>query len=86
MAWFQWTVEEFETTQNPHNCGIAVMERIPGEDRYRLSPETCTMLGCDGAIPSETTSGGALRTNISAWPDQMLEREERNPSRGHEVT
>lgn len=79
MAWFQWTVEEFETTQNPHNCGIAVMERIPGEDRYRLSPETCTMLGCDGAIPSETTSGGALRTNISAWPDQMLEREERNP-------
>ena len=31
----QWTVEEFETTHNPDNCGVAVMDRIPGQDRYR---------------------------------------------------
>ncbi|EKX37724.1 hypothetical protein GUITHDRAFT_158572 [Guillardia theta CCMP2712] len=24
MAWFQWTVEEFEMTQNPNNCGIGL--------------------------------------------------------------
>eukprot|EP00286_Rhodomonas_abbreviata_P000525 CAMPEP_0181290370 /NCGR_PEP_ID=MMETSP1101-20121128/1377_1 /TAXON_ID=46948 /ORGANISM="Rhodomonas abbreviata, Strain Caron Lab Isolate" /LENGTH=431 /DNA_ID=CAMNT_0023394649 /DNA_START=132 /DNA_END=1423 /DNA_ORIENTATION=+ len=71
MAWFQWTVEEFETTQNPHNCGIAVMERIPGEDRYRLTQPTCEMLGCD-ALPSTSTEGGALRTNIDAWPDRLI--------------
>lgn len=44
MAWFQWTVDEFETTHNPHNCGIAIMKRIPGQDRYRLSGQTCEML------------------------------------------
>lgn len=31
MRWFHWTVEEFETLRNPHNCQVVVMRRQPDE-------------------------------------------------------
>ena len=27
MRWYRWTVEMFENTQNPPNCGLVIMER-----------------------------------------------------------
>eukprot|EP00293_Proteomonas_sulcata_P007857 CAMPEP_0184298654 /NCGR_PEP_ID=MMETSP1049-20130417/9422_1 /TAXON_ID=77928 /ORGANISM="Proteomonas sulcata, Strain CCMP704" /LENGTH=74 /DNA_ID=CAMNT_0026608847 /DNA_START=126 /DNA_END=350 /DNA_ORIENTATION=- len=67
MAWFQWTVEEFEETQNPTNCGMAVMERIPHEDRYRLNQTTCKMLGLDAVKGSSSQ-----KKEVPAWPDRFL--------------
>jgi len=34
MAWFRWTVEQFESTTNPPNCGVAVLERVEGTYRW----------------------------------------------------
>ena len=42
----QWTVEEFEETENPSNCGIAVMERLPGEDRCAAPPRLVRDVAC----------------------------------------
>jgi len=49
MRWFQWSVEQFEATHNPPNCGIAVMERLPEDGRYRLTQETLNMIGAENA-------------------------------------
>uniref|UniRef100_A0A7S4P656 Phosphoglycerate mutase n=2 Tax=Guillardia theta TaxID=55529 RepID=A0A7S4P656_GUITH len=49
MRWFQWSVEQFEATHNPPNCGIAVMERLPEDGRYRLTQETLDMIGAENA-------------------------------------
>ena len=35
MRWFHWTVEEFETLLNPHNCQIVVMQKRP-DGKYEL--------------------------------------------------
>jgi len=35
MRWFHWTVEEFETLLNPHNCQIVVMQQRP-DGKYEL--------------------------------------------------
>lgn len=73
MAWFQWTVEEFEDTENPPNCGLAVMERITGEDRYKLTAEAAKILGCDKnksteKHPPSTSPGGS---QMPPPPDQV---------------
>ena len=36
MRWFHWTVEEFETIRNPHNCQIVVMNKR-ADDKYELA-------------------------------------------------
>ena len=36
----QWTVEQFEATQNPTFGGMAIMDRIPADGRYRLTQST----------------------------------------------
>lgn len=44
MRWFQYTVHEFEDSQNPRNCEIVVMSRSQSEtgvQHYELSEETC---------------------------------------------
>ena len=48
MRFFQWTVEQFEATHNPPNCGLAIMKRLP-DGRYRLTSSSLEMLGADQA-------------------------------------
>lgn len=50
MAWFRWTVEQFESTTNPPNCGVAVLERVDGT--YRMTDDTCRMIGCENEGPT----------------------------------
>jgi broad specificity phosphatase PhoE len=38
MKWFHWTVEEFETLRNPHNCAIIVLQKN-GDGKYELKTE-----------------------------------------------
>ena len=35
MRWFHWTVEEFESLRNPHNCQVVVMQKNE-KGRYQL--------------------------------------------------
>jgi broad specificity phosphatase PhoE len=38
MRWFHWSIEEFESLCNPHNCQIVVMQKGI-DDRYTLTSE-----------------------------------------------
>ena len=38
MRWFHWTVEEFESLRNPHNCQVVVMQQN-AKGRYELISE-----------------------------------------------
>lgn len=38
MRWFHWSVEEFESLCNPHNCQIVIMQKDANE-RYALLSE-----------------------------------------------
>ena len=38
MRWFHWSVEEFESLLNPHNCQIVIMQK-DSNDRYNLTSE-----------------------------------------------
>ncbi|MEA1989184.1 MAG: phosphoglycerate mutase family protein [Pseudomonadota bacterium] len=35
MRWLHWTVEEYESLENPHNCQVLVME-MSDEGKYKL--------------------------------------------------
>lgn len=35
MRWLQWTVEEYESLENPHKCKVLVME-MSGDGKYKL--------------------------------------------------
>jgi len=48
MRFFQWTVEQFEATHNPPNCGLAIMERR-ADGRYCLTPSSLEMIGAHHA-------------------------------------
>jgi broad specificity phosphatase PhoE len=50
MRFFHWSVEQFERTANPPNCGFVVMERVAGArfhepGTYRLLPESAAVVG-----------------------------------------
>eukprot|EP00584_Thalassiosira_punctigera_P008792 CAMPEP_0172542400 /NCGR_PEP_ID=MMETSP1067-20121228/13013_1 /TAXON_ID=265564 ORGANISM="Thalassiosira punctigera, Strain Tpunct2005C2" /NCGR_SAMPLE_ID=MMETSP1067 /ASSEMBLY_ACC=CAM_ASM_000444 /LENGTH=299 /DNA_ID=CAMNT_0013328633 /DNA_START=109 /DNA_END=1008 /DNA_ORIENTATION=- len=34
MRWFQWSVDDFEQSQNPENCELITMNKIKGTDGY----------------------------------------------------
>ena len=54
---------QFETTKNPPNCGVAVMQRESGAGRYRLKDQytltqpTCEMIGCENSPISSPCLG-----------------------------
>jgi len=58
MRWFQWTVEQFESTYNPPNGGLAVMVR-QADGRYELTQETLEMVGATRA-PTTSIIGRAM--------------------------
>jgi len=60
MRFFQWTVEQFESTHNPHNFGLAIMERL-SDGRYRLTPSSLEMIGADQAPRMSSISRGIFR-------------------------
>ena len=60
MRFFQWTVEQFEATHNPPNCGMAIMERLP-DGRYRLTPSSLEMIGADQAPRMSSISRSIFR-------------------------
>ena len=53
MRWFQWSVDDFEQSQNPENCELVTMNKIKDdcghawmelEEKDRISldlPDTC---------------------------------------------
>ena len=48
MRWFQYTVEEFEHTHNPHNAAVIVMNRAScadGQDHMMLTDESREICG-----------------------------------------
>jgi len=59
MRWFQWTVEQFEATRNPTFGGMAIMNRIPADGRYRLTQSTLDMIGAENA-PTTSAIGRTL--------------------------
>lgn len=44
MRWFHWSVEEFESLRNPHNCQIVVMQK-KADDRYELISKLARRIG-----------------------------------------
>lgn len=36
MRWYRWTVDMFEQTHNPANCGVVVMEKDQATDKFKL--------------------------------------------------
>ncbi|KAF4683688.1 hypothetical protein FOZ60_008765 [Perkinsus olseni] len=44
MRWFNWTVDLFEETYNPHNCDVVVMVRDE-EGHYQLTEDSLNLLG-----------------------------------------
>lgn len=73
MRWFQWTVEQFESTHNPPNCGLAVMHRDPRDGRYTLTEETLNMIGADKAPTTSSIGRSMLR---KAYVDAFLSVQE----------
>jgi hypothetical protein len=43
-------VEQFEATHNPPNAGIAVMNRLPADGRYRLTEDTLNVRASSRAL------------------------------------
>lgn len=41
MRWFHWTVEQFESLRNPHNCQHYVLDKMP-DGKYQLLTEMAT--------------------------------------------
>ena len=67
MRWLHWSVDEFEQTLNPPNCGLLHLQR--DGSAYRLSRESTALIKAPGE------SGGALQLG-----EQLLERRRRHPS------
>jgi len=45
MRWFHWTVEEFESLENPDNCQIINLKFNADKDKYYLDSELITVNG-----------------------------------------
>jgi len=69
MRWFQWTVDQFEETRTPGCCQMAVLERMPGQTGYRLTPSSLKAVGADTV---HTTSAYGRSVYTKAFVDAFL--------------
>lgn len=48
MRWFHWSVQDFERTKNPPNCGCLWMRRVEGAETYELTKQSRELIGIGG--------------------------------------
>ena len=71
MRWLHWTVEDFEETLNPPNCGIMHLRRREDGSAYRLTEESKRLIGA----PEDEGIGRALQIG-----DMLKKRKRLQPS------
>ncbi|KAF4656233.1 hypothetical protein FOL46_007896 [Perkinsus olseni] len=65
MRWFNWTVDLFEETYNPHNCDVVVMVRDE-EGHYQLTEDSLNLLGLtDKVLKNASNTMIGMRYNGS---------------------
>ncbi|EEQ98530.1 phosphoglycerate mutase, putative [Perkinsus marinus ATCC 50983] len=72
MRWFNWTVDLFEETYNPHNCDVVVRQKLKmvmvrdEEGHYQLTEESLNLLGLtDRVLKNASNTMIGMRYNGS---------------------